>query len=349
MSDARRAPLGLWQLKERILSPQASTIPFVPSAMDTASSREHCVRLRRRRLRIAWSLNAARPSDLVVCLWSAQRGIDALNSAHCRSRPWTALLGLISLLVGGTAHAGDPETSSMKTVEGSIWYRERMGLPPNAEILVTLENLARADAPSDVIATIRLVPEGGPPFPFSLAYDPGTLHKKGRYALRARIEAGGRLLFTSTEHIPAFGQEPGPVEILVSRVGGARIGGDSQAAKPDASLTNTYWKLVEMGGQPAALGAGQRELHLVLGSQGARVQGFSGCNRFTGSYERSGDQLRLGQLASTRMACVDGMEQEHRFLDALAKTTRFELGGENLALYADNGQPILRFQAVYLK
>jgi putative lipoprotein len=256
---------------------------------------------------------------------------------------------LIGLLMPLGAQAEHREANGMKTIEGTVWYRERMVLPPNAEIRVTLEDVARADAPSDRLSTTSLEAQGGPPFAFSLEYDPARLHDRGRYALRARIEANGRLLFTSTEHIPAFEREPGPVKILVSRVGGARVGGNPPAAKPDASLTDTYWKLVEMGGRAAAPGAGQRELNLVLSSEGARVQGFSGCNRFTGIYELSGDQVRFGQLASTRMACMEGMEQEQRFLDALARTTRLTLSGEDLELYAAEGQPILHFQAVYLK
>lgn len=46
---------------------------------------------------------------------------------------------------------------------------------------------------------------------------------------------------------------------------------------------------------------------------------------------------------------MEGMEQEQRFLDALARTTRLTLSGEDLALHAAEGQPILHFQAVYLK
>ena len=34
-----------------------------------------------------------------------------------------------------------------------------------------------------------------------------------------------------------------------------------------------------------------------------RVEGFSGCNRFAGSYTLEGDRIRLGPLAGTMMAC----------------------------------------------
>ncbi len=88
---------------------------------------------------------------------------------------------------------------------------------------------------------------------------------------------------------------------------------------------------------------------MVLTSEGAQVHGFSGCNRFTGSYELNEGQLRFKPLASTRMACMDGMEQEQRFLEALGEVVRFTLSGDNLALYTGDERLILRFKAISLK
>jgi putative lipoprotein len=126
-------------------------------------------------------------------------------------------------------------------------------------------------------------------------------------------------------------------------------GGDAPMSKPDASLTETYWKLAQLGGQPAAHGAGGRELHLVLTASGDRVRGFSGCNTFTGAFERRDGQLRFGRLASTGMACLDGMELERRFLDALAGTVRYTLSGDRLTLFDTGERPVLAFDAVYLR
>jgi putative lipoprotein len=271
---------------------------------------------------------------------------------QANTRPWLSMAWtiIIGFLLAGAAHGETRETDGMKTIVGSVWYRERMLLPPNAEILINLEEVARADAPSELISSTRFAPEGGQPWTFSLAYDPAKLHDKGRYVLRARIEADGRLLFTSTEHIPAFDRSPGePLKIMVSRVAGRPAGENVPPAKPDASLTNTYWKLIELNGQPAALGAGNRELHMVLTTEGNRVQGFSGCNKFTGNYQRGDNQLHFEPLASTRMACITGMEQEKRFLDALGNIVRYALSGESLSLYDRQNQLILRFESVYLK
>lgn len=269
-----------------------------------------------------------------------------------KTRPWQSMawLLIIGMLLTGAAHSENKDTDGMNTIVGSVCYRERMLLPPHAEILINLEEVARADAPADLVASTRFVPETGQPWAFSLQYDPAKLHDKGRYVLRARIEADSRLLFTSTEHIPAFDRAPEePLKIMVSQVAGKPAGGNVPPAKPDASLTNTYWKLIELSGQPVALGAGNRELHMVLTTEGDRVHGFSGCNKFTGNYQQKGGQLHFESLASTRMACITGMEQEKRFLHALGSAVRYTLSGESLSLYDRHDQLILRFESVYLK
>lgn len=48
------------------------------------------------------------------------------------------------------------------------------------------------------------------------------------------------------------------------------------------------------------------------------VSGYSGCNRFSGPYEKLASGMRFGNLASTRMACdPPRMELETAFLEAL--------------------------------
>jgi putative lipoprotein len=143
------------------------------------------------------------------------------------------------MIAAGILNAGEPGMAGTETIEGTIWYRERIALPPNAEIRVSLEDVARMDVPSQVIATTHFVPEGGPPWAFTLQYDPQRLEDKGRFVLRARIEADGRLLFTNADSIPAFGRDAAePVQVLVKRVPGGR--GGEGAKVPDASLTETY-------------------------------------------------------------------------------------------------------------
>lgn len=82
------------------------------------------------------------------------------------------------------------------------------------------------------------------------------------------------------------------------------------------------------------------EVHMVLVTEGNRVRRFAGCKRFMGTYELKEGQLQFRPLASTRMACMEGMEQEQRFLDAC-------LVRRPLFLQLDLQLPVLNLNVVH--
>lgn len=126
----------------------------------------------------------------------------------------------------------------------------------------------------------------------------------------------------------------------------ATSGGDT-ANEP---LENTYWKLVTVGERQAVTIDEAREAHLVLHADDARLAGSTGCNRMMGDYERDGDRLTFGQLATTMMACPgEVMELEREFLDALGDITNWQVEGENLTLVGEEGEALARFEAVHLQ
>jgi heat shock protein HslJ len=114
-------------------------------------------------------------------------------------------------------------------------------------------------------------------------------------------------------------------------------------------LTGKYWKLVELNGSPAVVGAA-REAHLRLFAHDSRVAGSTGCNSLTGQFERTADRVRFGHMATTRMACVDPSlaRQEQDFVRTLETVDRFTVQGDAMTLYA-NDRPVARFAAVYLR
>ena len=126
-------------------------------------------------------------------------------------------LFLLLLLVACSPAPEEPEPPSV--ISGTVVYRERMALPPDAMVTVRLEDVSRMDVAAELLAETRFPAESGPPYAFSLAFDPGQVLEGRRYALRASISLGDRLMFTSTDHLPAFEQTEG-VEILVRRTGG---------------------------------------------------------------------------------------------------------------------------------
>lgn len=112
-------------------------------------------------------------------------------------------------------------------VSGTVTYRQRSALPPGAMLSVTIIDVSRADAPSTVIAEQR-VPTAGKqvPIPFDLAYDRAKIQERNRYAVRAEIRDGDRLLFTTDTSVPVITQgNPRNIEITVVPVGAGGPGG----------------------------------------------------------------------------------------------------------------------------
>jgi len=122
---------------------------------------------------------------------------------------------------------------------------------------------------------------------------------------------------------------------------------EAKSMKPDVTLVNTYWKLVELNGALVEPGEG-KELHMILRSDD-QVGGYAGCNQFTGSVTVTGEGIAFGPIASTRRMCPDVMQQEGAFLQALENAQRFEISGEDLAIANAGGEVTLRFAAVYMQ
>lgn len=81
--------------------------------------------------------------------------------------------------------------------------------------------------------------------------------------------------------------------------------------------------------------------------QDGRVAGRASCNRYTGSYQLTGEALSFDEPATTRMACAPAlMNQERRFLDLMADVIDGRIGrhGE-LRLRTAAGDTITAFQS----
>ena len=70
------------------------------------------------------------------------------------------------------------------------------------------------------------------------------------------------------------------------------------------------------------------------------LSGYGGCNRFFGSYDLEGTSLTIGPLASTKMACADGMTEEQDFFNVLQDARRIEATHAVLNLFDGNGNKL---------
>ncbi|PXF32670.1 hypothetical protein WH50_03205 [Pokkaliibacter plantistimulans] len=117
-----------------------------------------------------------------------------------------------------------------------------------------------------------------------------------------------------------------------------------QSTTPDQPLEHTYWKLTQLGTDPVQPDNRMREPYLQLSPEQHRVSGFSGCNRLAGQYQLASTQLSLGPLVSTRMACMQGMALESRYMQALEQVRGWQITGRTLTLLDAQQQPLLQFE-----
>ena len=106
------------------------------------------------------------------------------------------------------------------------------------------------------------------------------------------------------------------------------------------SLLGSEWLLKDLGGS----GVLDNIQATLTFPEAGRVAGNGSCNRFFGPVETSGDAIKLGPLASSRMACPEAaMNQETKFLQALQAAERFEWKDPHLLIYCKGFEKPLRF------
>lgn len=168
--------------------------------------------------------------------------------------------------------------------------------------------------------------------------------------LAARREPGEELLVNVEVRMVTQPRMDGPgtePAVVVERFLGIWPGETCGTPLADAELANTHWRLVRLGQEPVRPAADRREPHLRFLPGEDRVEGWTGCNRLIGTFERKDADLRFGAVAATRTACAEGAEQEQALLQALEATRRFSILGSHLELRAEDGRLLARFEATY--
>jgi len=186
----------------------------------------------------------------------------------------------------------------------------------------------------------------GKSFPVAME---GAYIELERAYLNSGIDAGSEVMVRLRGRYlerPAMEGNRNEVKLIVDKLD--KIDPQNTCAPTDhAELQNTYWKLLELDGQPVVTPEGMREAHIVLATEGYSARGHAGCNNFFGSFETAGDALSFSAIGSTMMACPEGMDTEQAFLQTLGDTTRYEISGQFLTLYADD-RLLARLEAMYL-
>lgn len=126
---------------------------------------------------------------------------------------------------------------------GTVAYRERVALPPDAVIGVQLLDTSIADVAAQTVAEALINAEGRQvPVPFTLTYDPAKIVPGNRYSVRATIRSGdGMLMFSTTQVYPVLTHgAPSKVNLILHTVGhGAHPGASGKKQPVSAASEGT--------------------------------------------------------------------------------------------------------------
>jgi copper homeostasis protein (lipoprotein) len=229
-----------------------------------------------------------------------------------------------------------------REIESDLDYdlRRREGLEP-LEPRLTMRGMYR------YLADAALFEEclSGRRFPVAMEAEHAALE---RAYLEAQEQPGEPLLVSLQGLIaqrPAVDGDGTVPTLVPERFIGVWPGETCGSRMTIAELENTYWKLTRLGDQPVIVGERQREPHIVLHQQDGRVAAFGGCNRMTGGYTVDGSAIEFSQMASTMMACPNGMNTEQGLAAALGRARSFRLIGQHLDLFDEAGELVARFEA----
>jgi putative lipoprotein len=255
---------------------------------------------------------------------------------------WTVLfIGAVALIaVAGCAWAQN--NASQGNVTGTVTYRERMALPPDAAIDIRLEDTSLQDAPAKLVGESVFAAAGQQvPIAFQVAYNPAEINPAHTYQLGANITINGELKFASTTAYPVITQgAPMQANLVLQQV---RAPPAEKRAGP--KLHGTYWRLVELNSKPAVPGMGRTQPYIMLHREQGSIEGSSGCNAVTGTYIAEQGALRISPNAVTMMMCPPAlMEQEQALIAALKATSSYMIKGDTLEL-SSGTTVVARFQA----
>lgn len=142
------------------------------------------------------------------------------------------------------------------------------------------------------------------------------------------------------ESVATYSIEAG--QLVLSDATGKTILSYTQAAETPAAdaaapFVGTTWEVVSYSDAATTVATPINGTKLTaLFGVDSQVTGSGGCNNFSGGYQIDGNQIKIGQLAATMMACPEppgAMNQEATYLASLQQAVRFQVTGSKLELF----------------
>jgi heat shock protein HslJ len=109
-------------------------------------------------------------------------------------------------------------------------------------------------------------------------------------------------------------------------------------------LEKTKWILTVLNSKKIFTPESGKDIYVTFSSD-KNINGFGGCNNFSGGFTLTKDKLKTGMIAATEMFCESRMDTESEFLKTLQKSERYNINGNILQIY-DSTKLIMKFKGV---
>lgn len=113
----------------------------------------------------------------------------------------------------------DDATPTVRTISGTVTYRERVALPPGAVVTVRVLDVSRADAPATVLAAGAFAVEGQVPVPYALTVDAADVGEQAMVTVWARLRSAVGTWQTDTHNAVLTRGAGDSAELVVRRIG----------------------------------------------------------------------------------------------------------------------------------
>lgn len=118
-------------------------------------------------------------------------------------------------------------------------------------------------------------------------------------------------------------------------------------AEQPLALAGTKWSatMINTGTDAVASLVAGTEVNALFDAKGT-VSGRGGCNNFNGGFSVDGNNIKIGPLASTMMACEEAVsKQEMAFFKAMGNAATYSIRGNTLELRSADGALQVSFVA----
>lgn len=214
-------------------------------------------------------------------------------------------------------------------VSGTVAYRERMALPADAEVAVFLDEFTKQGRHRNVASVAMKLGSKQVPISFSLPYQASAIAKGSTIGVRAEIRTPKGRLFESQQTETVVSNGKFKINLMLVR---------SQVMT--VPFANVNWELFAIGNDALNWSERRPTLKFLNG----QIQGFSGVNRFSGTYRTQSNTIQIDPGSMTLMAGTpERMAVESKLTTQLPLVNRFGIFEGELVLFRGDKE-LFRFR-----